>query len=463
VTDAVRGAVFAAFLLACLMLGGASREGAEVNLALQVGGIGFLGWGLYALDWARLCLASRLLLGLGALGILVIAAQFIVLPVGTWADLPGRAAIAAELALLDVEPDPAFVTLSFPESLRSAAALLPAIGMAIGLLAVRSVPATALAATLVATALLALVVGIMQVLGGREAPWYFYGFTNRGYMVGFFANANHMATLLLVSLPFIAALVREARSRFPAQRMELTIFGGALFALVVIGIGLVGSLTGYALVAPVALASALIVYPVRQRLAWLLALPLLGASAAALVLTGDTENVFGSEADTSMAGRGVMNANTLDAAQDFFPVGSGLGTFEDVYRRYEDEERVTRVFINHAHNDYLELLLELGAAGVVLVALFLGWWVYCLTRLLRGQASPFAWAGWIATGVILTHSGWDYPLRTAALGTVFALGCVFLSRMSLGDRHGTRPPRTRPAKGQGRAAGSARSPADEPG
>jgi O-antigen ligase len=453
VKDAVRGAIFASFLVACLILGGASREGAEVNLALQVAGIGFLGWGLFSLDWRRLALPSRLLLGLVTLGVVVVLAQFIVLPVETWRALPGRQSIAAELALLGVVPDPAMVTLSFHESLRSATALLPAIGMGLALLAVRKIPAAALSAALVATALLALVIGILQVMGGREAAWYFYGFTNRGYMVGFFANANHMATLLLVSLPFIAALVREARTRFPAQRTELTIFGIALFALVVIGIGLVGSLTGYALVAPVGLASALIVYPVRQKLAWLLALPLLAVSAAALVLIGDTENVFGSEGEQSMAGRSVMSANTLKAAQDFLPVGSGLGTFEDVYRRYEDQEAVTRVFINHAHNDYLELLLELGAAGVVLVVLFLAWWAFCFAQLLRGQASPYAWAGWIATGVILTHSGWDYPLRTAALSTVFAIGCVFLGRLSISDAS---PERGRTSEEGGDARGWSR-------
>ena len=66
---------------------------------------------------------------------------------------------------------------------------------------------------------------------------------------------------------------------------------------------------------------------------------------------------------------------------------------------------------------------------MLLIALFLAWWLLCLHRLLSGPASPFAWAGWIAIGVILTHSGWDYPLRTTALSTVFALSCILTSRI----------------------------------
>ena len=112
---------------------------------------------------------------------------------------------------------------------------------------------------------------------------------------------------------------------------------------------------------------------------------------------------------------------------------SGLGTFEEVYRRFEPAQDVTNAFINHAHNDYLEIAVELGAPGLALIVLFLGWWLLCLLRLLGGGASPYAWAGWLAAGIILTHSGWDYPLRTAALSTVFALGCVLAARWPRAD------------------------------
>jgi O-antigen ligase len=434
-SERVTSGMIAAFLVACLALGGASREGHLANFLLQSAGTGFLIWGLYRLQWAELGLLEKLLLGLIALGIGVIGVQLVPLPTDLWRELPGRGPIAAELDLLGIFPEPATVTFSLHETIRSAVSILPGIGLAFALLSGRDQPAQIMAMALVGVSVVALGLGIAQVLGGQDSPGYFYEFTNRGYMVGFFANANHMATLLLVTLPFLAALVRDWRMRFGRQRREFTVLGIALFALLAIGIGLVGSLTGYALLLPVALASALIVWPAsKRRLPVMLAMPALAVSVSVLAFVGDAENAFAPEAKMSMVGREVIRANAIPAAEAFFPVGSGLGTFEEVYRRFEPARDVTNAFINHAHNDYLEIAVELGAPGLALIVLFLGWWLLCLRRLLGGGASPYAWAGWLAVGIILTHSGWDYPLRTAALSTVFALSCVLAARLPAADR-----------------------------
>lgn len=427
-TPALRDIPFAAFLLACLLLGGASREGFVVNYLLQVLAVGFACWGLYQLNWRKLAGAEKQLLLLAGLGLVIVMVQFLPLPAAIWSDLPGRAPIAAELQMLNALPDRGFVSLSVHESLTSALWLLPAVGLAMAVLAARRLPDLALAMTLVAVALLSIAAGLAQFLGGSEASMYFYDFTNRGFMVGFFANANHMATLLLVSLPFIAALVHFGRARRPQHRLELTVLGLVLFGFVVIGVGLVGSLTGYALLAPVALASALIVWMPPRRVAAALVIPVLIVSGALITLAGEADNVFASKGSPSLGGRDQIRQTIMPAASAFFPVGSGLGTFEEIYRRYEDPATATTTFVAHAHNDYLELVVELGAAGAVLIILFAAWWLYGGVRLARARDVAFGWAGWIAVGVILAHSAWDYPLRTAALSTVFALSCVLLAR-----------------------------------
>jgi O-antigen ligase len=446
VSDRVRGGLFAGYLFACLVLGGASREGHLGNFILQACSLGLLGWGLYRLEWQCLGSAQRGLLTILGLGLVIVAVQFVPLNPGIWRALPGRETIASELELVGAWPIAGFVTLSPHNSLASITWALPAIAIGMALLAVRTLPVIAIAATVAATALMSLMLGIAQVLGGAETSAYLYDFTNRGYMVGFFANANHMATLLLVSLPFLAALIREGQMRLPERKVELAVLGASLFALIAIGIGLVGSLTGYALLGPVALASVLIIWTPGKRIFGFLFIPVLVLCAAVLVFIGDAENAFAPGDQSSLAGREQMRKTGLVAAADFFPLGSGLGTFEEVYRRYEDGGRVTRTFINHAHNDYLEIAIELGAAGLVLVALFVLWWLSCLRQLLTTEASPFAWAGWTAVGIFLTHSGWDYPLRTAALSAFFAVCCVFAGRpLSPVSAHGTdlrpsRPP-----------------------
>jgi O-antigen ligase len=432
-TSRISSGVIAAFLMACLMLGGSSRDGHIANFVLQIAGVLLLAWGAYRLDWSLLRKSEKALIGIGLLGAAIVALQLVPLSDALWRELPGRGPIAVELALLGLAPDPAMVTLSLHETIISAAALLPPVGLVIAILAARSVHAGALAATIVAMALVSLAIGIGQVLGGSDSPLYFYDFTNRGFMVGFFANANHMASLLLVTLPFLAALIAEGRKRFPERRKEFTVLGFALLALIAMGVGLVGSLTGYALLAPVALVSALIVRPPKtKRFAGLLTLPALALSAGLLSVMGDAENIFADDTQASLLGREQIRANAVPMARAFFPVGSGLGTFEEVYRRFEEEGSVNRTFINHAHNEYLEIAVELGAPGLLLMALFVGWWFTCLASLLKTGGSAYGWAGWTAIGVLLVHSGWDYPLRTAALSAILAISCVMAASGSLG-------------------------------
>jgi O-antigen ligase len=108
------------------------------------------------------------------------------------------------------------------------------------------------------------------------------------------------------------------------------------------------------------------------------------------------------------------------------PLGSGLGTFRPVYKLYEDHDRVTREVVNHAHNEYVELALETGVPGVLVILAFFAWWTRaCWRAWKRPEASPYAKAASIASAAILAHSLVDFPARTAALGVCFAM-CLAL-------------------------------------
>src|SRR6266850_6879414 len=102
-------------------------------------------------------------------------------------------------------------------------------------------------------------------------------------------------------------------------------------------------------------------------------------------------------------------------------LGWGLGTFEHVYPQFRSF--YTNYRIDHAHNDYLELLLEtglIGFAGVlwfVLVLLHSGWkkvpqWKTGLT----GTVKIAATAGCIG---ILVHSFLDFNLQITANAALF--------------------------------------------
>ena len=71
--------------------------------------------------------------------------------------------------------------------------------------------------------------------------------------------------------------------------------------------------------------------------------------------------------------------------------GWGLGTFPTVYPSYRSF--YTNLFVNEAHNDYAQLLVETGLLGFALML----WFLICLYRLRIANLSPLGiqmgWGG----------------------------------------------------------------------
>jgi O-antigen ligase len=232
-----------------------------------------------------------------------------------------------------------------------------------------------------------------------------------------------MAIALVVTLPFLAALLASER-RADVQRFSTAAALVAAAGLViVVGIALNRSLAGYGLAVPVVAASSLLI--VRRRspaVRWIVAgsaLLLVGA-VTALVLSPAGDRSLGTT--VSVETRAEMATTTLRATEEFLPLGSGIGTFREVYGLYEDRDGINRTYVNHAHDDYLEIALETGIPGLAVLALFLVWWAAAAWKVWRfGDAGPYARAASIASAAILVHRIVDYPLRTAAVAAIFAM------------------------------------------
>ncbi|MCB2060459.1 MAG: O-antigen ligase family protein [Novosphingobium sp.] len=434
---ALRDAVLPGFLLLCLVLGGASGGGYLANLFLQLCAVGLIGWTLLTGPPTPFTPQQRVLLWFGVAICLVVLLQFLPLPLPLWEQLGGRGAIIAADRETGITPSPAFLTLMPHETLKSAVWMLPPFGLALAILGLGNCRAHRLAIVIVAVMALSVLVGASQLSGGGNSPWYFYRITNRGSAVGFFANANHFSTLLLVSLPFLAALVETRWRGRRASRVVIVAIASAIFGVALVGIFVNGSLTGYGLGGPVLAASAMILVP-RARLRRFSLLVLLPAIAAGMVLvfsTREGRQMLAESSTLSAPARETIFANSWKAARDFAPTGSGIGSFEEIYRLYEDPAEVGPRYINHAHNDYLELLVETGLAGGAMLAAFLLWWGRRAYRVWHAKnADPFARAAVVATATILIHSSVDYPLRTAAISCIFSLSCALMTRWASGDQ-----------------------------
>ena len=66
--------------------------------------------------------------------------------------------------------------------------------------------------------------------------------------------------------------------------------------------------------------------------------------------------------------RHLIAAATLRMGSGQSPWGSGVGSFVQVFAQSAPQQLWMDVYVNHAHNDYVQLLMELGAAAVLLAA-----------------------------------------------------------------------------------------------
>lgn len=434
--ERLRGWALLAFLALCVLLGGASARnaGAPGNAMLQIGAILLI---LLSL-WHRRDYAfphqSRGPIWIGLVFAALVLLSIVPLPPSLWESLPGREPVAAGYRLLGGEVPSVPLSLGAHQSIASLLWLLPP--AAVFLLVVQS-PSRhrkRLPWVLIGLAAVSILLGAAQLLGGTGSPLRFYSITNNSLPVGFFSNANHLGTLLLAMLPLTGYLAARAVSKSGnrAQTGSGMLMAGSIAAFVLIGIAMIGSLAGFGLAAPAAAASFLIFRRAAYGpLSWK-AVAAIGAVLVfflGLALVGPLNSqAFSEELTDQPASRATFAATTAEAIGDSFPVGTGLGTFQEVYRTFEDPNLTSREYVNHAHNDYLEVVLELGLPGLLLMLAFLAWWAMRSWAVWRSDfaGANLARAGSVIILIVLLHSVVDYPLRTSAIAAVFAMACAFM-------------------------------------
>ena len=428
------------FLGAALLVGGASLEG-EPAQAVFFAASGFLLAGLFLFGgpWWKGAAGTVLVFATCLSGLLV--AQVVPLPLDLVAGLPVRdAAIASRKALGMV---PASMSLSLaPEATIAGLVAFLAPLAAFGLVAAIkwSRGAGLLKWVIPALGAASALLGLAQVILGKANPeLYFYDFTARGFPVGVFSNPNHQASFLLMCLPFVAVLAADLRRDWEGsdEDVALSLLAGVLGLLILAGILGAGSAAGYILLVPVLLLSLALSFAGRRRkgegraasLASLAILPLIFGFAALVVFSSPRLTGLGyTSFEDGPASRVGINRVSAGMIGEHWAYGTGLGSYEDVFRLYEDPETVSNTYIAHAHNDYFEWVIENGLAGSVLLAGFLAWWLFHFMRLWtsgKPDALRLRRAASVACLVPVLHSLVDYPLRTPSIAVLAAI-CLAL-------------------------------------
>ena len=121
---------------------------------------------------------------------------------------------------------------------------------------------------------------------------------------------------------------------------------------------------------------------------------------------------------------------TLGLSGEFPLLGTGLGTYIHAFRKYSPI--VEQVIVDHAHNDYLELLAEAGTVGFLLVVGGLGWFCWRMLKHWFTRRAPevlgIVLGGLTSVLAIGIHSLVDFNLHIPAnaflLSVILGLTCV---------------------------------------
>jgi O-antigen ligase len=299
---------------------------------------------------------------------------------------------------------------------------------------------------IVASGLFQALYGSAEYLSGQQQ---IFGYAKRHYLdsaTGTFINRNHFASYLAMTMPLAlrAYLIRHERPPHRGWRERFVhLFSPAmiskLFLAVAAFVILAGILLSYSR-GGLAAALAGSLYLLLSTPRWRRKLPvlLLAFLLPAAFLSWQEIKAPGARffADSdelvTLSSRLPLWNASADILPSYLPAGSGLGTFEKVFNATKPAS-LDGIWM-HAHNDWLQLLMEGG-----LPALFLaGWMLYII--LVRGEGrgvpldrDPSLRTNAIVAGIVAIafHSLLDFSLRIPAVAILAscligmgASGCI---------------------------------------
>jgi len=262
---------------------------------------------------------------------------------------------------------------------------------------------------------------LVQDLTSKGKFFWFYVPRFGGSIYGSYVNRNHYAGLMemLVPFPIVVGMGRLTKG----GKRALVVFSAVLMASTIFLSGSRGGMLSFVLEIVVFAALTLV-----QRRNYRVALGMVVLCALVLsflIFLGKGE-VLGRLGNLTPDMRSSITKDSLKMFSRHPILGWGLGTFPTVYPAYRSF--YTNLFVNEAHNDYAQLLVETGLAGFALMVWFLARLYRCVS--LTSRRWEFKWDGAVSlaallgcTGLLL-HSFVDFNLQIPANAAFFYALCT---------------------------------------
>ncbi len=428
-------------LILSILLGGSSRPDIVSLPLLRFVTVLSACYGLWSLRRDD-AVAHWFLLGMAGAIVALIIIHLIPLPPVLWTALPGRRIIAD----IDVAAGlrGTWRPISMAPDLTWNALFALAVPLAVLLNGLRLTPSEHRRIMLVVLlgGGLSIILGTLQIASASDTL-YLYRRSFVGTPSGLFANRNHQALFLSMLLPLFAVIMTDrTRSRRAASVIRFACATGTLIIIafiVVLGsrgglaTGLLG-LLGFGSIVAMQWSRTNRQSATARRGLWVVAVLI----AVAVLIIGGA--IFAGNAETiSRVGASDMGENEelrfviwpiiTQSFPEFMPWGTGVGSYERVFRMIEPDAILRPTYSNHAHNDWLEIAWTAGVPGMLLLLTAVLAYVVTVRRvlLLRGEARAVAWLGLVSIALGAIGSFVDYPLRTPFLSALFALSCAWVA------------------------------------
>ena len=358
--------------------------------------------------------------------------QLTPVPAGLWSMLPGRSDLAAALPGTPISRP--FTMVPGATANAAASLLVPLTTLILIILAGPKVRFRC------ATLLLALI-AVSMLLGALKFSGIYIENPlindSRLDVAGNFANRNHFALILALGC-LIAPVWAFLPGRPERGRGAITLILIPLFMLIALASGSRAGLflccLGLGL--GVFLARRPLRSIMRAKPSWMLP-TLIAVGVSAIAALGLASVVFGRAVAVNRALD--MNAvgdlriralpTVISMIKSYFPAGAGFGSFDTVFRIHEPFALLKPTYFNHAHNDFLEIVLDGGLPGLVLLIAGLGWWIWASVRVWRKQTSPNTLLARLGSAMLLLiflASIVDYPARTPIVMAIMVMAALWL-------------------------------------
>ena len=355
--------------------------------------------------------------------------QLTPLPFALWSALSGHESYGQlhrpEWLVLSVTPD------------ATRASLMAGIPLVAAFLVVRTSSQKQIVLLPPVLVLIAFVQAVWGLLQAGPFKSLYFGAEFAGSLIGGFANSNHFSNYIAMTLPLaVFVVLRSAphrRAEVHQRPQSAAVFWLVVLLVLVTAVLASGSRTGAItgmMVTFFALLLALSAVSKTSRKWYAIGAVVL--VVAGLVVVG--LNTLAVRFDADRLGvdgnfRWMLVSSSWQAALAFWPTGSGAGSYSAVFPAFESPG--VRGFAEHAHNDYVEFLIEFGLLFVLVAALIAVLAVrqaWSLWRHINGggrgaDAAPLQLFCALGLLAIFLHSWVDFNLRIPANAILCA--CLF--------------------------------------